>query len=164
MEEVVSRRYKRLKKEAKPLPDLIVIDGGLGQVHAALKALLEAKIEPPFLIGLAKKKETIVFSNGNPPLNLPYRNPALRLLRHLRDEAHHFANDFNADLRSQRIKESLLDQFKGLGDIRKNNLLEHFGSIHKIKKATEEELTKVDGIGMKTAMNLLAFLNQKQKH
>ena len=163
MEEVVSRRYMRLKKEAKRLPDLIVIDGGLGQVNAAMKALLEAGIEPPFLIGLAKKKETIVFSNGNPPLNLPFRNPALRLLRHLRDEAHYFANDFNAELRSQRIKESLLDQFKGLGDIRKNNLLEHFGSIHKIKKASQEELTKVEGIGMKTAMNLLAFLNQKQK-
>jgi excinuclease ABC subunit C len=161
MEEVVSRRYKRLVKEAKSLPDLIVIDGGIGQVHASIKALLKEGIEPPFLIGLAKKKETIVFSNGKDPLNLPYRNPALRLLRHLRDEAHYFANNFNADLRSKKIKESILDQFKGLGIVRKNKLINHFGSIDKIKKAKTEELTEIDGIGEKTASALLQFLNNE---
>lgn len=160
MEEVVSRRYKRLKKEGKPMPDLIVIDGGIGQVHAALKSLLHEGIHPPFLIGLAKKKETIVFSNNNPPLNLPYRNPALRLLRHLRDEAHSFANSFNAELRSRKIKESLLDQHKGLGAVRKKLLLNHFGTIEKIKKASIDDLTKVEGIGKKTASDLQAYLNE----
>ena len=103
MEEVVGRRYRRLSDEGKAFPDLNVIDGGAGQVTAALRAFLSQGLEPPELIGLAKKNETIIFSDGRDPLNLERNDPALRLLQHIRDEAHHFANTFNAELRSKRL-------------------------------------------------------------
>jgi excinuclease ABC subunit C len=159
MEEVVGRRYQRLADEEKPFPDLIVIDGGAGQVSAALKAFLSQGLEPPELIGLAKKNETVIFSDGREPLNLPLHDPALRLLQHIRDEAHHFANSFNAELRSKRLKESILDDFKGLGPQRKQQLLLHFGSLDKLRNATAAQLTQVEGIGKLTAERLVDFLN-----
>lgn len=158
MEEVVGRRYRRLHDEDKAFPDLIVIDGGAGQVTAALKAFLGQGLEPPELIGLAKKNETVIFSDGREPLNLPHHDPALRLLQQIRDEAHHFANSFNAELRSKRLKESILDDFKGLGTKRKQQLLMHFGSIEKLKKATVEQLIQIEGIGKLTAERLVDFL------
>ena len=161
MQEVVGRRYRRLHDEQKPFPDLIVIDGGAGQVSAALKAFLEQGLEPPELIGLAKKKETIIFSNGCEPLNLSHHDPALRMLQHLRDEAHNFANRFNADLRSEKLRESILDDFKGLGPAKRQALLQHFGSLKKLRNADIDAITQVEGIGAKTAKRLIHFLNEK---
>lgn len=158
MEEVVGRRYRRLAEEEKPFPDLIVIDGGAGQVTAALKAFLQQGLEPPELIGLAKRNETVIFSDGREPLNLPHHDPALRLLQHIRDEAHHFANSFNAELRSKRLRESILDDFKGLGTQRKQQLLLHFGSIEKLRQAEVAQLTELEGIGPLTAERLVKFL------
>jgi excinuclease ABC subunit C len=112
------------------------------------------------LIGLAKRNETVIFSDGREPLNLPHHDPALRLLQHIRDEAHHFANSFNADLRSKRLRESILDDFKGLGTQRKQQLLLHFGSIEKLRQADVEQLTKVEGIGSLTAERLVDFLRK----
>ena len=160
MEEVVGRRYGRLAKEGKPFPDLVVIDGGLGQVHAALKAFMILDVEPPPLIGLAKKMETIVFGDGRPDLNLSHHDSALRLLQRLRDEAHRFANTFNADLRSRKLRESILDDFVGLGEKRRQALLEHFGSIEKLKAADPEAISQVEGFGPKMADKLYAFLNR----
>ncbi|MFW5874298.1 MAG: excinuclease ABC subunit UvrC [Verrucomicrobiota bacterium] len=160
MEEVVARRYRRLRDEAKPFPDLIVIDGGAGQVGAALKAFLGQGLEPPALIGLAKKKETVIFSDGRDPLNLSHHDPALRLLQHIRDEAHHFANSFNAALRSKRLRESILDDFKGLGPKRKQQLLHHFGSLEKLRAADAQALSQLEGIGPKTAQRLQTFLQE----
>ena len=159
MEEVVGRRYRRLAEEGKAFPDLIVIDGGAGQVTASLKAFLSQALEPPELIGLAKKNETVIFSDGREPVNLPHHDPALRLLQHIRDEAHHFANSFNAELRSKRLKESILDDFKGLGTQRKQQLLLHFGSIEKLRQAKVEDLVKIEGIGKLTAERLVGFLS-----
>jgi excinuclease ABC subunit C len=159
MEEVVGRRYRRLHDEQKPFPDLIVIDGGAGQVTAALKAFLGQGLEPPALIGLAKKKETIIFSDGREPLNLSHHDTTLRLLQHLRDEAHNFANRFNADLRSEKLRESILDDFSGLGPTKRQALLQHFGSLKKLRAAGADEITQVEGIGLKTAERLVAFLN-----
>jgi excinuclease ABC subunit C len=116
MEEVVARRYRRLIEEQKQFPDLIVIDGGRGQIGAALKAFVGLDCQPPAMIGLAKKAETIIFPDARAPLNLPLGNPGLGLLQRLRDEAHRFANTYNADLRSKKIKESILDDFPGLGE------------------------------------------------
>jgi len=158
MEEVVGRRYRRLASDGKPFPDLVVIDGGKGQVGAALRAFLILDLDPPPLIGLAKKKETIFFSDGREPLNLPLNHPALQLLQRLRDEAHRFANTFNADLRTRRIRESVLDTFPGLGKVRRGALLNHFGSITRLKEADVESLREVPGIGPKTAAQLYAFL------
>lgn len=159
MEEVVGRRYRRLRDEGKAFPDLIVIDGGAGQVTAALKAFLSQGLEPPELIGLAKRNETVIYSDGREPLNLAHHDPALRLLQHIRDEAHHFANSFNAELRSKRLKESILDDFKGLGTKRKQQLLQHFGSLEKLRSAKVNQLTQVEGIGRVTAERLVEFLS-----
>ncbi|PWU05098.1 MAG: excinuclease ABC subunit C, partial [Verrucomicrobia bacterium] len=161
MQEVVSRRYMRLKGENSPLPNLIVIDGGKGQVNAAMTAFLANDLTPPVIIGLAKKRETIIFSDGRPELNLPLENPALHLLQRIRDEAHRFANAFNADLRSKKIRESILDDFTGLGPVRKDALLKHFKTIAHLKKASCEELQEVPGIGPKIAQELHDFLQRQ---
>src|SRR5690606_39335432 len=108
----------------------------------------------------AKKEETIIFSDEREPLNLPARDPGLRLLQRARDEAHRFANTFNADLRSRLIRESILDDFPGLGKVRRAAILEHFKSIDRLKKATPAEIAEVPGIGPATAENLHTFLRQ----
>jgi excinuclease ABC subunit C len=159
MEEVVGRRYRRLAEEQKPFPDLVVIDGGRGQVGAALKAFVGLDAMPPAMIGLAKEQETIIFPDERAPLNLPLTHPGLRLLQRLRDEAHRFANTYNADLRSRKIRESVLDDFPGLGPVRRAALLGHFGSIEKLRAATVEEIGEVEGFGGKMAGELHAFLN-----
>lgn len=159
MEEVVGRRYRRLHEERRAMPDLVVIDGGRGQIGAALKAFVAIGVEPPALIGLAKKHETIIFPDERAPLNLPLSHPALNLLQRLRDEAHRFANTYNADLRSRKIRESVLDDFPGLGAVRKAALLAHFGTIDKLRAATEEQISAVDGFGPRMAGELHAFLH-----
>lgn len=159
MEEVVGRRYRRMAAEKQPFPDLVVIDGGVGQVGSALKAFLALDLAPPPLIGLAKKRETIVFSDGRSPLNLPLDHPGLQLLQRLRDEAHRFANTFNADLRTRRIRESVLDEIPNLGPVRRQSLLQHFGSMAQLRAASEEDLREVAGIGPKLAAELHVFLS-----
>ena len=159
MEEVVGRRYRRLRDEQKPLPDLVVIDGGRGQIGAALKAFVALDLTPPPLIGLAKKHETIIFPDERPPLNLSLNSPALNLLQRLRDEAHRFANTYNADLRSRKIRESVLDDFPGLGTVRRTTLLEHFGDIEKLRAADIAAIADVPGFGDKLAAELHAFLH-----
>jgi len=159
---VVGRRYRRLIAEQKQFPDLVVIDGGRGQIAAALKSFLRLECPPPALIGLAKKHETIIFPDAREPLNLPLDHPGLNLLQRLRDEAHRFANTYNADLRSRKIKESLLDDFPGLGEKRKAALLGHFGSIDKLRAATADEIAAAPGFGPKFAADLHAFLQQVQ--
>jgi excinuclease ABC subunit C len=159
MEEVVGRRYRRLSEEGAPMPDLVVIDGGRGQIGAALKAFLALDLTPPALIGLAKKHETIIFPDERAPLNLPLQSPALHMLQRLRDEAHRFANTYNADLRSQKIRESVLDDFPGLGPVRRAALLAHFGDIDRLRRADVEKLSTVPGLGPKLAAELHAFLH-----
>ncbi len=159
MHEVVGRRYGRLSHEGRAMPDLVVIDGGIGQVGSANEAFQELQIQTPPLIGLAKREETIVFGDERGELKLPKRDPALRLLQRLRDEAHRFANQFNADLRSKKIRESVLDDFSGLGKIKRAMLLDKFGSLDALKKANVEQLQTVDGVGPKLASRLFAFLH-----
>lgn len=158
MEEVVGRRYRRLHEEERAFPDLIVIDGGRGQVTAALKAFLGQGLEPPPLVGLAKKEETVIFSDHREPLRMPANEPARLLLQRVRDEAHRFANTFNAELRSRRMKESVLDDFEGLGKVRREALFGRFGSLQKMREARVDELREVPGIGPKLAARLQAFL------
>ncbi len=160
MEEVVGRHYRRLRDEGKAMPQLIVIDGGKGQIGAALKAFYAIEVEPPALIGLAKKHETIIFADERAPLNLGLTHPGLQLLQRLRDEAHRFANTFNADLRSRKIRESILDDFPGLGPVRRTALLDHFGTIERLRAASVTALTDVPGIGPKMALALKNFLQR----
>ena len=163
MEEVVGRRYRRLADEGKLFPDLVVIDGGRGQIGAALKAFFGLDVMPPAIIGLAKKHETIFFADARPPLNLPLNHPGLNLLQRVRDEAHRFANTYNAVLRSKKIRESVLEDFAGLGPVRRGALLAHFGSIDRLRSATIEEISEVDGFGPKLAAELHAFLARKDE-
>ena len=158
MTEVVGRRYRRLAEEKKTLPDLVVVDGGQGQVGAALKAFVALGLAPPPLVGLAKEHETIIFADERPPLNLPLNHPGLQLLQRLRDEAHRFANTYNADLRSKKIRESILDDFSGLGPVRRAALLEHFGSIDRLRAAAAAEICDVPGFGPTLARQLHQFL------
>jgi excinuclease ABC subunit C len=160
MEEVVGRRYRRLHEEEKPFPDLVIIDGGAGQVGAALKAFMILGVDPPPLVGLAKKRETIIFPDERKPLNLMPQSPALKLLQRIRDEAHRFANTFNANLRSKKIKESILDEFPGLGKVRRKELLAHFRSLDRLKKASVDEIQSVAGFGPKLSRQLWEFLQK----
>lgn len=160
MQEVVGRRYTRLHEEHRAFPELVIIDGGLGQVGAALAAFKEHDLAPPPLIGLAKREETIVFPDGR-ELKLPRHDVGLALLMRIRDEAHRFANDFNAELRSRKLRESLLDEMPGLGPKRKDALLAHFGSIQKLRKASVEEIAKVEGLSDKLAGEVKAYLEAR---
>lgn len=160
MEEVVGRRYRRLQDEERPFPGLILIDGGMGQVGAATRAFLAQGIEPPPLIGLAKREETIVFPDGRRPLRLPHHDAGLHLLQRVRDEAHRFANTYNADLRSKRLRETIIDDFPGLGKVRRKALLGHFGSLANLRQASVEEMAKVEGFGPVLAQRLYAFLHE----
>ncbi|QYM78907.1 excinuclease ABC subunit UvrC [Horticoccus luteus] len=160
MEEVVGRRYRRLAEEQRALPDLVVIDGGRGQIGAALKAFVAIGLTPPALIGLAKKHETIIFPDERAPLNLPLSHPGLQLLQRLRDEAHRFANTYNSDLRSKKIRESVLDDFAGIGPARRAALMDHFGSIERLRAARAYEIAEVPGFGGRMAAELHAFLHR----
>jgi excinuclease ABC subunit C len=160
MQEVVGRRYTRLHEEHRAFPELVIIDGGLGQVGAALAAFKEHDLAPPPLIGLAKREETIVFPDGR-ELKLPRHDVGLALLMRIRDEAHRFANDFNAELRSRKLRESLLDEMPGLGPKRKDALLAHFGSIQKLRKATAEEIAEVAGLSDKLAGEVKSYLEAR---
>ncbi len=160
MSEVVGRRYTRLHEEHKAFPDLIIIDGGIGQVGAALAAFKENDLVTPPLIGLAKREETIVFPDGR-ELKLPRHDSGLTLLQRVRDEAHRFANNFNADLRSQKLRESILDEMPGLGPKRRDALLEHFGSIQKLRKATAAQLIEVAGVSEKLANQIVTYLKNR---
>lgn len=159
MEEVVGRRYSRLKEEGSPFPDLVVIDGGKGQVHAALKAFLVHELEVPPLIGLAKREERVVFPGEREDVRMKYDNPALHVLQRIRDEAHRFANTYNAELRSRKLRESVLDGLSGLGQKRKEALFAHFKTLENLRKASVAEIRAVEGIGPGFAQKVYNFLN-----
>ncbi len=161
MAEVVGRRYRRLKKEGRPFPDLILIDGGIGQLSSAVKSLTELRLCHLDIAALAKEFEEIYLPKQKEPIRLGLDNGALRLLQRIRDESHRFANSFNAELRLKKISESLLDEFPGIGGRRKGALLKHFGSVKKLKKASLKEIAEVQGFGLKTAQALYEFLGAR---
>jgi excinuclease ABC subunit C len=158
MAEVVGRRYARAREEGGTLPDLVMVDGGAGQLGAALAALKDLGLEKLPVVGLAKQFEEIYRPGGVAPLKLPGDSPALHLIQRLRDEAHRFANSYHQTLRKRRIQESVLDEFPGLGDKRKSALLKKFGSIQRMRSATVEELSATPGIGPTFAAALKEFL------
>ncbi|MFQ6087487.1 MAG: excinuclease ABC subunit UvrC [Candidatus Methanofastidiosia archaeon] len=138
MREVVLRRYR----DKKNLPDLILIDGGKGQLSSVSKVLSELELEIPS-IGLAKRLEEIHFPYKKTPLILKRESEVLKLLQNLRDEAHRFALSYHRKLRSKRLKKSLLDEVEGVGKVRKRKLLRHFHSLENLEKASLEEIYKV---------------------
>jgi excinuclease ABC subunit C len=146
MHEVVSRRYSRLLDEGGSLPDLIIIDGGKGQLHAACDALKELNLygEIP-IIGIAKRLEELYFPEDNVPLYIDKKSESLKLIQRARDEAHRFGITFHRDLRSKNSLVSQLSNIEGVGESTITKLLKEFRTISNIKKAPEEELIKIVG-------------------
>lgn len=140
------------------LPDLIVIDGGKGQLGAACVELQKLGLERIPIIGLAKEFEEIYRPGQPAPMRLDRDSNALKLLQRIRDESHRVANSYNAQLRIKKISESLLDEFPGIGETRKAALLKKFGSIQRLRLATVEQIAEVSGFGGKVAGELKAFL------
>ena len=162
MEEVVFRRYKRLADEKKEVPDLILIDGGKGQLSSAIKAVSRTGCPPIPVIGLAKKNEEVFIPGVQNPVIIVKDRPALKLLQHIRDEAHRFAISYHREIREKMLRSSVLDEIAGIGDEKKKLLLKVFGSISQIKKSTPDEISsKIPGIGIKTAEKILEFFNNR---
>jgi excinuclease ABC subunit C len=151
MAEVVERRVSRLLKEGKEMPDLILVDGGKGQLSAALEALRKCGVENQPVVGLAKRLEEIFRPGLSDPQTLPKSSPSLRLLQHVRDEAHRFAVAFHRSLRGKRAVASVLDSVPGIGAARRSALLSHFGSVDAIRAASVDAIAAVEGMSRKTA-------------
>jgi excinuclease ABC subunit C len=158
--EIVGRRYRRILDEGGALPDAVLIDGGKGQLDFARAALIQLGLPSLPVFGLAKEHEEIVLPDRAEPIRLPDNSPASRLVRRIRDEAHRFAQKYHFQLRKQRIAESLLDDFPGLGAKKKQLLLQTFGSVKRLRAATVEEIAAVAGFGGKTAVELKRFLDE----
>ena len=159
MEEIVFRRYKRMLDEKSTLPQLVIIDGGKGQLSSAMKSLdklgLRNKITA---IGIAKKLEEIYFPGDSVPIYLDKNSISLKTIQHLRNEAHRFGINFHRDKRSAAMLKSELDDIKGIGAKSKENLLKHFGSVEKIREANADELRKLLGV-KKSELLLKSFQN-----
>ena len=154
MREVVGRRYRRLLDDGGPLPDLVVIDGGRGQLTSAYEAFASLGLSNLVAVGLAKREELIVTRDAAEPIALDRASPALLLLQRMRDEAHRFAVTFHRKARSRRDLQSALDGIPGVGPRRRRVLLTRFGSVANVRRATREELVPV--VGAKVADAVLA--------
>jgi excinuclease ABC subunit C len=146
MSEVVYRRYKRLMDEEKPLPQLVIIDGGKGQLNAALESIEKLGLTGRMsIVGLAKREESIFFPGDNDPLQLPYDSPAHLLIRRIRDEVHRFGITFHRQTRSKGTIKNELETIPGIGEKTATELLQAFRSVKNISTLTERELTKAIG-------------------
>ena len=155
MEELLTRRLKMV--DSDPEPDLIVIDGGKGQLGMACGVLEKLNLTHIPIIGLAKEFEEIYVPNSKRPIIIPKNNKALHLLQQVRDESHRFAITYHRKLRSKNIQASSLDDIAGIGKKRKISLLKEFGSIENIKNASVEDIAKIEGMNQKTAENVYNY-------
>jgi excinuclease ABC subunit C len=152
MREVIHRRYKKLQDEKKPLPSLILIDGGLGQLHAAADALTEIGLTTQPLASIAKREEIIyVHGQEDDPVILDRRSPVLHVIQKIRDESHRFAVTYHRKRRQMRDRESELDDIPGVGTITRQRLLEHFGSVRALKQAAEKNPDSLTAVVNKAA-------------
>ena len=158
MQEVVRRYFDRRIKDEKPLPDLVVIDGGKGQLSAAHAALVEVGFTDRPVISLAKRDEEIFVWGREEPLKLSRRSPALRLLQQARDEAHRFAVTYNRKRRTMRTVTSELLKVPGIGPVKRRRLLQEFGSVQGVRDAGEEAIAKLPGFNADRARKLLESL------
>lgn len=153
-----AQRLSRISPAPVRIPDLIIVDGGKGQLGSACRELQRLGLHEVPIIGLAKEFEEI-YRPGRPlPLLLPEDSGALRLLQRIRDEAHRFANGYHQLLMKRRIAESILDDCPGVSENRKQILLSQFGSVARLRKATVDEIAATEGIGRKLAEQVAAFL------
>ncbi|TAE76520.1 MAG: excinuclease ABC subunit UvrC [Verrucomicrobia bacterium] len=152
---------RRLAKDGRAkivLPDLVIVDGGKGQLSSALRELRQLGLHELPVIGLAKQREEVFFPGESEPLLIPHDRGALKLLQRIRDEAHRFANGYNALLYRRRMKESLLDDCPAISPKKKQALLAKFGSVERIRKAGVEEIAALPGISQKSAEAILEWL------
>ncbi len=145
MREAVGRRYQRLANEGGPLPDLVLIDGGKGQLGAAMEALQALGLERIPLAALAKKEELIYLPGANEPVRLDHHHFALRLLQSARDEVHRYVNSFHEKKRGTPRRRSQLEDIPGIGPVLRKKLLTRFGSIDRVRQASLEELADTLG-------------------
>ncbi|HKL12015.1 MAG TPA: excinuclease ABC subunit UvrC [Halanaerobiales bacterium] len=163
MKEVVYRRYRRLLNEERKLPDLILIDGGKGQLNAALAALDELGLDDMQILGLAKREEEVFLPDREKPIMIPKNSAALHLLQRVRDEAHRFAVNYHRKLRSRRITHSMLERIPGIGPKKRKALLKHFGSLAKIRLADQAQLKEVKGISDNLAEEISDYLEENTR-
>lgn len=164
MSETLLRRFQEAKRGNQsflPEPDLLLIDGGLGQVNAVKTVLDELGVDIP-VVGLAKKHEEIYLPGIGEPIVLSRRNEGLMLLQRLRDEAHRFAIGYNRQRRAGKVRQSVLDNIEGIGSKRKQALLLHFGSVTKIKTASKDELMQVPGLNRPTVDKIYAYFHSAE--
>ena len=155
MREVVQRRYQKILEQGGPFPDLILIDGGKGQLSAAYDALEALGLANLVAVGIAKKEELLYTRDRPDPIALAANDPALLLVQRIRDEAHRFAVTFHRRSRTLRDLQSELDRVPGVGPRRRRVLLTRFGSLAGVRRATREDLAAT--VGAKTADAVLAF-------
>ena len=154
---------RRLAREGRAkiiLPDLVIVDGGKGQLGMAVRELKALGLHDLPVVGLAKQHEEVFVPGRAESIRIPHDRGALKLLQRIRDEAHRFANGYNALLYRRRMKESLLDDCPGVSPAKKKLLLDKFGSVARLKKATYEDIAQLPGISQKLAVTLLEFLQR----
>jgi excinuclease ABC subunit C len=149
MREVIERRYSRLLEERTDLPDLVMVDGGKGQLSSAVEVLQKLGVSDMPIIGLAKRLEEVFLPRRTDPEVIPKTSSGLRLLQQVRDEAHRFAVTYHRSLRAKRTLQTELDLIGGIGKKRAKELLEAFGSVQGVKFATAEQLEEI--VGQKVA-------------
>jgi excinuclease ABC subunit C len=160
-QEDVIEAQRRLAREGRAkivLPDLVIVDGGKGQLGMAVRELGNLGLHELPVIGLAKQREEVFVPGRSEPILIPHDRGALKLLQRIRDEAHRFANGYNALLYRRRMKESLLDEVPGMSPRKKKLLLEKFGSVERLKKATAKQIGEIPGISEKSAVAILDWL------
>jgi excinuclease ABC subunit C len=160
MREVVHRYFRRRTEEEKPLPDLVVIDGGKGQLGAAVEALDQLNLQQLPVVALAKREEEVFARGRTEPMRLARRSPALRLLQRIRDEAHRTAVSYNRKRRTIRTVTSELLRIPGVGPNRRRALLGAFGSLQGVREAAPDAIAAVPGFSLKAAERILAALKQ----
>ncbi|MFW6309085.1 MAG: excinuclease ABC subunit UvrC [bacterium] len=163
MREVAERRYSRLLDEERPLPDLILVDGGKGQLNAVKEVLDNLGLFDQPVIGLAKKEEEVFLPGQQQPVIFDLSSGALQLLQRVRDEAHRFAVSYHRKLRSRRLTHSMLDDIPGIGPERRKALLQHFGSLEKIKNARISQLKEAEGISSGLARRIFDYLKENTR-
>ena len=166
MRQAVERRYTRIKKGEGVLPDILLIDGGKGQINQAIEVLEELQIDQVLIIGVAKGElrkpglETLFVGSADNPLSLPSDAASLHLIQQVRDEAHRFAITGHRARRAKKKTSSPLQDIPGVGPKRRRELLRHFGGWQEIERATVDELTNVEGISKKIAQDIHAELHK----
>jgi excinuclease ABC subunit C len=160
MSEVVYRRYKRIEEEQQPFPQLVIIDGGKGQLSAAMESIKKLNLEgKTTLVGLAKNEEELFFYGDQLSIKLPWGSESLKLIRRIRDEVHRYGITFHRNLRSKGSLTNELEQIEGVGKATIEVLLKKFKSVKKVKAASSEELIAV--VGLAKASLITKFVEQQ---